>query len=434
MPSFNILSASLVGLLGLGGANAQSYAAPPSYAASFSSSGLVASTYFAGFHANRGFPLEAMQWDKFTDVKYAFAETAPDGKLDLSASEPDLLPSFVSAAKQNGVKALLSIGGWTGSRHFSTSFGSAKNRTAFVEVCLDYVKQYELDGLDFDWEYPNRQGLGCNDINQDDTANFLQFLKELRSHPEGKNLYLTAAGSLLPWNNDKGVSSTDLDGFAEVLDYLMVMNYDLYGAWAPTAGPNAPLASKCDSRNTAGSAEEAVSQWSASGIPKNQIVLGVPAYGHGFSVNRTSALGNTNCTQGTNAQFGPRLALYPPQNSTDRFQGSSWDNDPAIDSCGNPNPPGGTYTFWSLITEAGFLDVYGNPAPGIMFAWDNCSKTPALYDEKREIYVNYDNALSFYEKGKFVVEHGLGGFATYEAGGDFNNILINSIRSAVGLS
>jgi chitinase len=62
MFSLKTLSASLVGLLSLSGASAAA-----------SQSGLVASTYFAGFHANRGFPVSSMPWDKYTDVKYAFA-------------------------------------------------------------------------------------------------------------------------------------------------------------------------------------------------------------------------------------------------------------------------------------------------------------------------------------------------------------------------
>ena len=37
------------------------------------SSDYVVSTYFAGFHAKRGFPVSAMPWEKYTDVKYAFA-------------------------------------------------------------------------------------------------------------------------------------------------------------------------------------------------------------------------------------------------------------------------------------------------------------------------------------------------------------------------
>lgn len=49
-----------------------------------------------------------------------------------------------------GVKASLSIGGWTGSRYFSTAVGSAQNRTAFVAAVNRIVKQYGLDGVDFE--------------------------------------------------------------------------------------------------------------------------------------------------------------------------------------------------------------------------------------------------------------------------------------------
>lgn len=105
------------------------------------SSGLVASTYFAGYHANRGFAVSQMPWEKYTDAKYAFAETSEDGSLNLTKSAPDQLPVFVSEAKKNNVKALVSIGGWTGSRWFSTAFGSAENRTAFVKTCLDLVEK-----------------------------------------------------------------------------------------------------------------------------------------------------------------------------------------------------------------------------------------------------------------------------------------------------
>jgi hypothetical protein len=36
-------------------------------------SSVVASTYFAGYHAERGFPVSSMPWEKYTDAKYAFA-------------------------------------------------------------------------------------------------------------------------------------------------------------------------------------------------------------------------------------------------------------------------------------------------------------------------------------------------------------------------
>lgn len=37
------------------------------------SSGLVAATYFAGYHIDDGFTVEDIPWDRYTEVKYAFA-------------------------------------------------------------------------------------------------------------------------------------------------------------------------------------------------------------------------------------------------------------------------------------------------------------------------------------------------------------------------
>ncbi|OHW99382.1 glycosyl hydrolase family 18 protein [Colletotrichum incanum] len=409
---------SLAALLAVGAS-----AAPCSGNGTSNSTGVVASTYFAGYHANRGFPVSSMPWDKYTDAKYAFAETAADGSLNLTKSAPDQIPAFVSAAHEHNVKALVSIGGWTGSRYFSTSIGSAENRTAFVKTCLDLVEKYNLDGLDFDWEYPNRQGLGCNAINPDDTANFATFLKELRQK-QTKPLYLTAATSLFPWYNSAGVSSVNgtLAPFTETLDYLMVMGYDIYGAWAATGGPNAPLASSCDTRNNQGGIKEGIDKWVNAGIPANKLVLAVGAYGHGFSVNSTSAFTSPGV-----------LNAYPPQNSSHRFQGSSWDDDPPIDECGNAQPPSGTYTFWSMITEGKFLDETGKPRESIATGYDNCSQTPYLYNETAQVWVSYDNVESLSAKGKYITSSKLAGFALWEAGGDYNNILVNAIRSAVGL-
>lgn len=232
---------------------------------------------------------------------------------------------------------------------------------------MDLVSQYSLDGLDFDFEYPNRQGLGCNTISANDTTNFLSFLQELRQQPGASDIQFTAAASLLPWNDATGSQSADLSGFADVLDYIVIMNYDLYGMWSATAGPNAPLASACDTRNNQGSATLGIDAWIAAGMPADQIVLGLAAYGHGFRVTQDAALGN-----------GTTLDMYPAFNSSDRFQGSSWDDDPAIDDCGNAQPHTGTYPFWSLVTEAGFLDESGEPQSGIVSGYDTCSQTVCL--------------------------------------------------------
>lgn len=62
----------------------------------------------------------------------------------------------VTALKKFGVKVLLAIGGWNDSAgsKYSELVNNPFARTKFVEHVVDYLKQNDFDGLDFDWEYP----------------------------------------------------------------------------------------------------------------------------------------------------------------------------------------------------------------------------------------------------------------------------------------
>jgi chitinase len=111
------------------------------------------------------------------------------------------------------------------------------NRTAFVQAAVALVEKYNLDGIDFEcaiffcpidltevwfysWEYPNRQGVGCNTISPDDSANFISFLQELRQQPLGQNITLSAAVSVTPFAGTDGKPMGDVSAFAKVLDYI----------------------------------------------------------------------------------------------------------------------------------------------------------------------------------------------------------------------
>lgn len=49
------------------------------------------------------------------------------------------------------VKALISLGGWTGSRYFSSAVATAEDRTLFAQAVIDLVQEYSLDGVDFEY-------------------------------------------------------------------------------------------------------------------------------------------------------------------------------------------------------------------------------------------------------------------------------------------
>ncbi|KAF5353706.1 hypothetical protein D9758_008618 [Tetrapyrgos nigripes] len=389
----------------------------------------IASAYFTGWHSVNATPIfdvSMISWEKYTRLIYAFAETTNDPhSITLDGSNPDALPSFVDAAHQHGVSAIVSVGGWTGSRFWSTAIGTAENRTTFVKTVTDFATQYNLDGLDFDWEYPNRQGLGCNVLNPDDTANFIAFLKELRQDPVGAKLDLSAAVSITPYVDASGNPSSDMSEFAQHLNTVMIMNYDIWGSWSSAVGPNAPLNDTCAApENQQGSGVFAVQQWNDAGVPLNKIVLGVASYGHSFAVTKENAFVEGSTTE---------LAAYPPFDSSVFPLGDSWDTDAGepFDKCGQPTTNGGGWDFFALV-DAGLLDQEGHPVDGVPFRFDDCSKTAYLYRPDQQIMISFDDPKAFAAKGQFIKDMGLAGFAMWELGADSDNVLVDAIRNTVG--
>ncbi|KAG1854388.1 glycoside hydrolase family 18 protein [Suillus tomentosus] len=385
----------------------------------------VAAAWYAGWHATAGFPLSSIVWEKYNTLYYSFAETTQTvTSLSLAGSDGELLPQFVSEAHAHGVEAHIAVGGWTGSIWFSSNLATTENRTAFVKTVTEFVSQYNLDGVQFDWEYPNHQGIGCNVVNANDTTNFLSFLQELRQNPVAKKLTLSAAVSVVPFNDATGNPSADVSGFAKVLDYIAVMNYDVWGSWLPNVGPNAPLNDTCAaSAKQQGSAVSAIKAWTDAGMPASQIVLSVPAYGHSFSVAPSDAFAPAS------GKSGKELAAYPSFNASNQPLGDAWDNTGSVDACGVYEASGGVFTFWGLI-DNGFLTKEGKPADGIYYRYDTCSQTPYVYNESTQVMISFDNAESFAAKGEYIKNAGLHGFAMWEAGGDYDNILLDSIISA----
>ncbi|KAG6896556.1 hypothetical protein C0992_007503 [Termitomyces sp. T32_za158] len=222
-----------------------------------------------------------------------------------------ILPQFVTLAQENNVKALVSIGGYTGSRFFSALVNPA-NRTNFVNTCYEFMTSNNLDGLDFDWEYPGGGGLSCNLASGNDSDNFFAFLHELRGKM-GSDKMITLAVRATPFTDTDG----DLSDLAEDVDYIAIMDYDIWGSWSPTTGPNAPLDDSC-AATKAGSATSSIQQWTATNFPASKIVLGVPAYGHGFNVSSANALRANASIEVyapfTGIPFGPNdNASAPPQ-------------------------------------------------------------------------------------------------------------------------
>ncbi|KAG6851816.1 hypothetical protein C0991_005769 [Blastosporella zonata] len=148
--------------------------------------------------------------------------------------------------------------------------------------------------------------------------------------------------------------------------------------------------------------------------------MGVAAYGHSYNVP-TGALANDRIV--TTASY-----VSPTPFGEDETA----DNTASKDQCGIVEGPSGVFNFEGLIT-AGFLDESGLAMPNIIYQMDNCSLTPYVYNPTSQIMVSYDDATSFATKGNFINDKSLKGFAMWDATGDYNDILLDSISDAMGI-
>lgn len=200
-----------------------------------------------------------------THINYAFGhvtETFDGVRID-NAGRLKTVTALKAGNKE--LKVLLSIGGW-GSGRFSEMAADQQNRKKFAEDCARVVKEYNLDGIDIDWEYPTSKAGGIS-ASDDDTQNFTLLMKDIRK-AIGRKKLLTLASVM-------SGRYIDFSAIKNVVDFVNIMAYD-------SGNPprhHAPL-HRSDLTGS-GSAEEGIKAHHAAGMPMNKLVLGIPFYGRG---------------------------------------------------------------------------------------------------------------------------------------------------------
>src|SRR6266496_6717425 len=208
--------------------------------------------------------------------------------------------------KQPGLKVLMSLGGWTWSKYFSNAALTDASRQAFAASCIDLFIKGNLpklngepqggtgagagvfDGFDVDWEWPGSEGNAGNVLRPEDRHNFTLLLAELRRQLDaygaqtGQKYLLTAFLPADPKKVDAGIES----GAFQSLDFATVQGYDFHGAWetmtnhqsalhVPAADPSPP--------ESQFSVDKAITKYLSLGAPAAKLVVGVPAYGRGWT-------------------------------------------------------------------------------------------------------------------------------------------------------
>lgn len=149
-------------------------------------------------------------------------------------------------------KILLSVGGAMAD-HFCPAARTEENRRAFAERCALLTQQYQLDGIDLDWEFPGISHCGVSAC-EHCVSDFTLLTETLRRALNGK--LLTSAMGSDHWNRLENHRLRDL------LDYANIMTYDM----DPAAHSSIQLT------------KNAMEGWLSAGYPPEKLLLGVPFY------------------------------------------------------------------------------------------------------------------------------------------------------------
>ncbi|MBO5268634.1 MAG: ThuA domain-containing protein [Muribaculaceae bacterium] len=217
-----------------------------------------------------------------THINYAFGlvKDTFDGVI---VQNPDRLRAIAALKNTDpDLKVLLSVGGW-GAGNFSEMVATDDNRRKFADDCLRIVKEFNLDGIDIDWEYPGSSVAGISS-SPNDKDNFTLLLKQLRE-TLGDDRLVTIA-------TDAGAAHVDYRGAVPYLDFVNMMTYDM---------GNAPIhhAALYPSENTSSATcDSSAKAHIAGGVPAGKLVMGVPFYGRGGKEMKGSKFRNIKESDG----------------------------------------------------------------------------------------------------------------------------------------
>jgi GH18 family chitinase len=249
-----------------------------------------------------------VQFSKLTHINYAFALPTSTGGLQGLGGGASKLQSLVSAGHTAGKKVLIAVGGWNNGDDaaFRALAANATYRTNFVNACMSMVNQYNLDGVDIDWEYPTGT----------ESPNFTLLMQQLSNalHAQGK---LLTAAVVANGSTGDGIQ-TAVFGY---IDFLNIMAYDGGGS----------------NHSTYNYAVQSLSYWKGRGLPTSKAILGVPFYGR----SATEYVGYDD------------LLVRGASPTADSFNGVGYNGIPTIKSKTNlAFDQGGGIMIWDLSDDA----------------------------------------------------------------------------------
>lgn len=249
-----------------------------------------------------------------------------------------------------------------------------KSRKTFIKSVKYLLRNYSLDGIDLDWEFPAlHNALGGGRERQ----HFSQLLREIRMEyiREKRDYLLTVAAAAPEAIVD---ISYDVDQLNLYVDYVNIMTYDFhfFTKYTPFTGLNSPLYPRSTEQLYLATLNinYTIHMYLDKGLDRNKIVVGIPTYGHTFSLVNVDNHQVSSPASGVGSLGSLGFINYP-------------------DVC-------------SFVTNT----------ENVTITRDNEAKVSYLYKNKE--WVSYDDPQSVMEKAKFIIENKLGGAMIYSLNAD----------------
>ncbi|CAG9578058.1 unnamed protein product [Danaus chrysippus] len=313
-----------------------------------------------------------------THINVAFAQII-NKEIYLDNVQRQIISEVVNLKKKNpNLKVLLSIGGAGAQDGFSDMVVNHTSRKIFIKSVKHTLRNYTLDGIDLDWEFPAVKDYQ-NKLNKRERQHFSQLLREIRAEyvRERKDYLLTVAVAAQQIIVD---AAYDVDQINMYVDYANIMTYDFhyYTQFTPFTGFNAPLFARASEQLYMATLNinYTVEMYKNKGLDASKIVVGIPTYGHSFTLVNEN---NTNVGSPSSG-FGE------------------------LGSLGFVNYP-------DICT---FINTHENN--NLDMKRDQDAKVPYL--SRNSEWVSYDDTDSVIEKAKFIRKQKLRGAMIYSLNAD----------------
>ncbi|KAJ8924368.1 hypothetical protein NQ315_007164 [Exocentrus adspersus] len=148
-----------------------------------------------------------------------------------------------------------------------------EKRLNFVNSTKEFLKTYNFEGLDVDWEKPAAA----------DSDNLVALLRDLREGFDKTNPDWVLSAAVYP-NPDSGYNVPEINKYVNMLN---IMTYNYFGSWSAHTGQNSPLfESSMDSSYEKAMLNVAASiqNWISAGASREKINMGLAFYGRSFTL------------------------------------------------------------------------------------------------------------------------------------------------------